>query len=481
MNENYYIHTVEDISFDITGGITNQQIHIPNETKIKLIIQINGNEIFDINVNGLPVNWSNSLNLEDDQIVLTSDNNISIATCLISYYGQYRGSQTYNQILLTIVPSTEIETEKILSCDLLSPLRKIDNYTEPLCLGIETDDSSLNYKFEFKNAEIVKGCRCTVQLEAANGQQSIQEITNKNSQNFSQENTIETINDDGTIFVNWKPNSFITKQDGLVKFAFQFSKINDDNEYELVLNTSPIQGYVHNGLNVTQTITSEVYPSELADLYDKYNSLVWDGDYTDIDSIDDIKQWLTLETMGNENPAIGPTPDNSEVEDEYFVVGYNPRKRVYSYSENIKIDEDVIYGAIWNDYAEYREGTDIFEPGRVVKENGNDTLSLCIERLEPGASIVSDTFGFIIGKSDINGVPIAVSGRALAYPYEDRNSYKPGDAVCSGPNGTVSKMTREEIKEYPERIIGTVSAVPDYEKWGTGHVKINGRIWIKVR
>ena len=358
--------------------------------------------------------------------------------------------------------------------------QKLEN---PLCIGIETDESSSSFIFQFENAKKIEKCRCIVQLEAANGQQSIQEITNKDSQNFSQQNTIEkeNINEDGTISINWKPNSFLTQQNGLVKFAFQFYKINEKEGYELVLNTSPIQGYVHNGLNVIQTITTNTYPSELADLYDKYNELIWDGDYADIDSIDDIKQWLTLETMGKENPAVGPAPDNSNVEDIYFIVGYNPRKRVYSYSENIKIDEDVIYGAIWNDYAEYREGTDKFEAGRVVKENGNDTLSLCTKRLEPGASIVSDTFGFIIGKSDINGVPIAVSGRALAYPYEDKDSYKPGDAVCSGPNGTVSKMTREEIREYPERIIGTVSAVPDYEEWGTGHVKVNGRIWIKVR
>ena len=41
-------------------------------------------------------------------------------------------------------------------------------------------------------------------------------------------------------------------------------------------------------------------------------------------------------------------------------------------------------------------------------------------------------------------------------------------------------MTREEIIMYPERIIGTVSAIPNYEIWGTGNVSVNGRIWIKV-
>jgi hypothetical protein len=106
------------------------------------------------------------------------------------------------------------------------------------------------------------------------------------------------------------------------------------------------------------------------------------------------------------------------------------------------------------------------EPGRVVVENNDDTLSLSTERLMPGANIVSDTFGFSIGETENAKTPLAVSGRVLAYPNEPRGSYHAGDAVCSGPNGTVSKMTREEIITYPERIIGTVSAVPDYETWG---------------
>lgn len=142
---------------------------------------------------------------------------------------------------------------------------------------------------------------------------------------------------------------------------------------------------------------------------------------------------------------------------------------------------NVLFGAAWNDYAEYRETPEYIEPGRVVCENGNDTLSLSEHRLQPGAEIVSDTFGFAIGKTEQCQTPITVSGRVLAYSYEDRNTYKPGDAVCAGPEGTVSKMTREEIREYPERIIGTVSAVPEYETWGQNNVPVNGRIWIRIK
>jgi hypothetical protein len=42
-------------------------------------------------------------------------------------------------------------------------------------------------------------------------------------------------------------------------------------------------------------------------------------------------------------------------------------------------------------------------------------------------------------------------------------------------------MTKDEVKEHPECVVGYVSAVPDYEEWGTGKVKVNGRIWIKVK
>lgn len=151
------------------------------------------------------------------------------------------------------------------------------------------------------------------------------------------------------------------------------------------------------------------------------------------------------------------------------------------YNASVYTSGSVLYGAAWNDYAEYRETTEMIEPGRVVCENNNDTLSLSQERLQPGAEIVSDTFGFAIGETEQCKTPIAAAGRVLAYPYEDRNTYNAGDPVCAGPNGTISKMTREEVREYPDRMIGTVSAVPTYETWGENNVPVNGRIWIRIK
>ena len=148
-----------------------------------------------------------------------------------------------------------------------------------------------------------------------------------------------------------------------------------------------------------------------------------------------------------------------------------------------------LYGAVWNDYAEYRIA-DIIEPGRVVIEQKNGKMTRAQERLAPGAKVISDTYGFAIGQNETAKTPIAVSGRVLVYPYRAREEYELGAAVCSAPNGTVDIMTREEIMMYPERIVGTVSEIPTYDIWHGGSdgidgpkedTKINGRIWIYVK
>ena len=108
-------------------------------------------------------------------------------------------------------------------------------------------------------------------------------------------------------------------------------------------------------------------------------------------------------------------------------------------------------------------------------------MSLSKERLQAGGNIVSDTFGFAIGETKDAKMPLAVSGRVLAYTYEDRNIFKAGDAVCAAPNGTVSLMTREEIINWPDRIIGIVSEIPQYKCWGEEQIQVNERIWIKLK
>jgi hypothetical protein len=147
---------------------------------------------------------------------------------------------------------------------------------------------------------------------------------------------------------------------------------------------------------------------------------------------------------------------------------------------------DSVTGAVWNDYAECRE-SDTQEAGYVLSETGKDNLVKTTERLQHFAGVSSDTWGFSQGETEKAKTHIAVAGRVLVYPYQDRNNYKPGDCVCAAPGGTVDIMTREEVVMYPDRIVGTVSCVPEYETWGGGEmadrdpVQVNGRIWIKVR
>ena len=145
------------------------------------------------------------------------------------------------------------------------------------------------------------------------------------------------------------------------------------------------------------------------------------------------------------------------------------------------------YNAIWNDYAEFRQ-VDIDEPGRVVIPQDNGIAIQSNARLQPGARIISDTYGSAVGQSDIATTPVGLCGRVLAYPYKNKNEYKIGDAVCSAPGGTIDIMTRDEIKEYPDRIIGIVNEIPDYDIWepsltggGREPVHTNGRIWIDIR
>lgn len=174
----------------------------------------------------------------------------------------------------------------------------------------------------------------------------------------------------------------------------------------------------------------------------------------------------------------------------YLASAYNDtgaNKTTYLYAR-VKKDgstetgtNSIFYGAVWNDYAEFRITVPEVKPGQVVIENGDGTLSISTERLQAGCEVVSDTYGFAIGKTEKAETPIAVSGRVLAYTYEDRNTFVAGEPVCSGPNGTVSRMTREEVREYPERVIGTVSEIPEYETWGAEEVAVDGRIWIRIK
>lgn len=152
----------------------------------------------------------------------------------------------------------------------------------------------------------------------------------------------------------------------------------------------------------------------------------------------------------------------------------------YNTSVTVLPSTGVLYGAAWNDYAEYRRLDDsTVEAGRAVTETGKDSIQYTRGRLECAPSIISDTYGIVIGEDTEGMVPLAIGGKVLAYPYEDRDSYKVGDVLCSGPHGTVSRMTRDEIKEYPDRILGYYVGTPK-EKEFNGRA-INNRIWVRIK
>ena len=157
-----------------------------------------------------------------------------------------------------------------------------------------------------------------------------------------------------------------------------------------------------------------------------------------------------------------------------------------------------IYTAVWNDFAEYRVSNDN-EPGRVIAPASDGKNYYTTKRLQPASRIISDTFGQSVGYCDEARTPIGVAGRVLAYTYQDCNKYKIGDAVCAAPNGTVDKMKWWEKILHPDRILGIVNEIPQYEEWirnvsdeddngnlipdkkKTLRTPVKGRIWIDIK
>lgn len=137
-------------------------------------------------------------------------------------------------------------------------------------------------------------------------------------------------------------------------------------------------------------------------------------------------------------------------------------------------DNGVLHGAAWNDYAEKRNCIDCEIPGMVVCETGDGKLKLSTEKMQPCSYVISDTYGTVIGDGN---VAIAVSGKVLVYTEND--DIELGDCLTAGPNGKAVKMTRQEITNYPDRILGIVTEIPTGDFYND--ININGRVWIKIK
>ena len=122
-------------------------------------------------------------------------------------------------------------------------------------------------------------------------------------------------------------------------------------------------------------------------------------------------------------PGMFNVKENNILKQSVLITGFDRSQNLVLGNGNTTKDDDngvlvatKVRGAVFNDYAEYRESL-IKEPGRCVIETGYGDLELSAKRLQLGGSIISDTFGFSIGETDKAKTPIAVCGRVLAYPY----------------------------------------------------------------
>lgn len=198
-------------------------------------------------------------------------------------------------------------------------------------------------------------------------------------------------------------------------------------------------------------------------------------------SNDPYKQ--TLLTLGHDARNQGAIRMYDGSRNNYFATIF--AANFSDYREYLLPDRDGEFAVIseGNDLVEFRVGQGSILPGRVVQEAGDGTLKIASERLARGCEIVSDTYSLAIGKDDTADLPIALTGRVLAYPDKDASTFEIGAPVCAGENGTVSQMTEEEERMYPSRILGTVSEIPTYGVWSEGNknIPVNGRIWIRVR
>lgn len=215
------------------------------------------------------------------------------------------------------------------------------------------------------------------------------------------------------------------------------------------------------------------YTKSIVDGKDIY-TLVTDTSSTPEEGVTYYTDKITINFNNNDNDGTvynGSTYNINTEASIYTIGGIAAEKNIWGAK---------IFNAVFNDYAECRRSEPV-KPGHIVVDQDNGIMICSTKRLQPGAQVVSDTYGHLMGMTDKARTPIAVAGRALVYTYQDRRKYHAGMAVCSAPNGTVDIMTREEIRDYPDCIVGIVSEIPNYDVWGSDNIKVNGRIWIKVR
>lgn len=140
-----------------------------------------------------------------------------------------------------------------------------------------------------------------------------------------------------------------------------------------------------------------------------------------------------------------------------------------------------LMSAAWNsDLAERRPASagELFTAGDCVVDTNSGVLYHSFEDLQPNAHIISDSYGFCMGPED-GGEAIALCGQVLAKCITEPSKLEIGDCLCATVCGKLRKMTRREIRKYPDRIVGTFIRVPKEDKW-MGHYTY-GKILINIK
>ena len=232
---------------------------------------------------------------------------------------------------------------------------------------------------------------------------------------------------------NYIPNAYITTLNGgsSTSIGTSASAINDGYFTNLTATT----GTIANLTVTTATITNLNLPAENGDTaFNLKNGTtaqflrgngsnknpVWSNELTD--SII-VGTYLAMKGYPNHT---------STNQAGFWYDGTNKRIKTYNISgsaEDIDFVSNRVFNAVWNDYAEYRTTIDL-TPGHVVIDQDDGSLSCSTSRLQPGAQVISDTFGHSMGETATAKTPLAVAGRVLVYTYQPRENYHAGMAVC---------------------------------------------------
>lgn len=244
--------------------------------------------------------------------------------------------------------------------------------------------------------------------------------------------------------------------------------------------TEPVNAYIYVGRKsddegsntATDVVTAAKSPVIKALSFSKANSLVfYDEDRNTI--INESGELLPVTQLRANAITISDLTPDASASKYHILCQPAGTDNVCKFSlEDLGISingNGVMTGAAWNDYAELRTLHGDAEPGQIVCDSGDGFMELSNERLQPCAHIVSDTYGHLIGKKKDDAVPIAVSGRALVKTQEQ--FLEIGDCLCAGPNGMAYKMTRQEIINYPDRIVGIVCELP----------QDTDRVWVNIK